>query len=59
MITNNYFRKKKIDKEIKDQSSNTNVQSKKEKKTTLEKFKTQIFLSKYNNRYQLSITMYN
>lgn len=32
MITNNYFRKKKIDKEIKDQSSNTNVQSKKEKK---------------------------
>lgn len=59
MITNNYFRKKKIDKEIKDQSSNTNVQSKKEKKTILEKFKTQIFLSKYNNRYQLSITMYN
>lgn len=35
MITYNYFRKKKIDKEIKDQSSNTNVQSKKEKKKLL------------------------
>lgn len=50
---NNYFRKyinvpKKIDKEIKNQSSNTMYRVKKEKKSYffIKIFKTQIFLSK-------------